>query len=254
MITRPTHSATTWQDKLFSVGAWLVWIVVAYFLANLVMAVLLIFLQHYHLIDYNNSNTIAKFMIDLAMYILILLIAVFVPIWWRRRKQQEKIKNQEILEQIGLIRRPKLIDLSYFAANVPVFYVVNFTIAYVAIMLLGPEIMSQNQSLSFSTDGNDWWQLIIIALTFVIIAPLFEEILMRGFLFTKVRKYLSFWPTAVTVSLLFALAHMQINVGIMTFIMSMFCCRIREKTGTIWGGIFLHAFVNAVSFTFLFLV
>jgi len=138
-------------------------------------------------------------------------------------------------------------------SNAPMFYILVMLVSFAAQFLLGGGVMSQEQTLSFATTGNVWWQLIIIFAALVVVAPLAEEMLMRGFLFAKLRAKLPFWPVAVIVSLLFAVAHWQLNVGIMTFILSMFTCRMREKTGAIWAGVGLHMVVNLVAFSLRFI-
>ncbi|HMQ09657.1 MAG TPA: CPBP family intramembrane metalloprotease, partial [Candidatus Nanoperiomorbaceae bacterium] len=134
----------------------------------------------------------------------------------------------------------------------PVFYISVLVLSIVAATILGDEVMNQTQEIGFAATNNVS-ELVFIFVALVIVAPLFEEMMMRGFLFGKLREYLSLWPSAILVSLVFALAHGQINVGIMTFVLSMFACRMREKTGAIWAGLFLHMTVNLVAYSVRFL-
>lgn len=242
------------SNRILSVIGWILWIVAVYFLANLLMAAIILLLHHYGLMDIKNPSTIAVGVINAAMYVLMFAIAVLLPLRLGKKKRAQRSTAKTIMEQSGLLRRPKLVDLSYFVANLPVFYMVSIAASALATYLLGSNIMGQEQPLDFAKTSNEWWQLVIIFITYVIVAPLFEEVMMRGFLFGKLRKNMPFWPTAILVSLLFAVAHGQINVGIMTFVMSMFACRMREKTGAAWGGIFLHAFSNGLAFVLLFIL
>ena len=262
------------HERFLSVLGWTLWIITSYFLANFIMAAVIIFLRHYGLIDLGNLSTITTFIINTSMFILIFVIAVLIPMRRRNKRLQKSVggsvkelaKNPEnnpteakitlksVLGQVGLSRGVKLIDIRYFLADLPVFYVVNIVVAGLATYLLGSEIMGQDQNIGFAMTGNATWQLVLIFITVVIVAPVIEEVVMRGFLFEKIRKNIPFWPTAILISLIFAAAHGQINVGIMTFIMSMFCCWIREKTGAIWGAIFLHMFVNGLAFFLLFVI
>ena len=54
------------------------------------------------------------------------------------------------------------------------------------------------------------------------------------------------------VSVLFGLVHMQWNVGINVFAMSVVMCALREITGTIYAGILLHMLKNGVAFYLLY--
>ena len=262
------------HERFLSILGWTLWVITSYFLANFIMAAVIIFLRHYGLIDLGNLSTITTFIINTSMFILIFVIAVLMPMRRRNKRLQKAVggsmkelaKNPEnnpteakitlksVLGQIGLSRGVKFIDIRYFLADLPMFYVVNIVVAGLATYLLGSEIMGQDQNIGFAMSGNTTWQLVLIFITVVIVAPVIEEIVMRGFLFKKIRKNMPFWPTAILISLIFAAAHGQVNVGIMTFIMSMFCCWIREKTGAIWGAIFLHMFVNGLAFFLLFVI
>lgn len=95
-------------------------------------------------------------------------------------------------------------------------------------------------------------ELALVFLILVILVPLAEEILFRGFIFRGFRKRLPFWATALIVSVLFALAHFQINVGLDVFALSLVLCFLREKSDSLWPGIALHATKNFVAFMFLF--
>lgn len=92
----------------------------------------------------------------------------------------------------------------------------------------------------------------VAMLALIIIAPLAEEIIMRGWLYGKIRTRLSFVPAATIVSLIFGLLHGQWNVAVGVFAMSLVLCSLREITGTIWASIFLHALSNAIAFYFLY--
>jgi membrane protease YdiL (CAAX protease family) len=94
---------------------------------------------------------------------------------------------------------------------------------------------------------------VLIFLCLVVLAPLFEEMLMRGALFTKIREKIKFWPTALLIASIFALMHGQFNVGVMTFILAMYSSYLREKTGAIWSSIWLHMTQNFIAFCLLFL-
>lgn len=94
-----------------------------------------------------------------------------------------------------------------------------------------------------------------LALAFVMLVglvPLAEEILFRGFLFKGIRSRFGFVVTTLAVSVLFAVAHGQLNVGIDVFALSLALCYLREKTDSLWPGILLHAAKNTVTFLLLF--
>lgn len=97
-------------------------------------------------------------------------------------------------------------------------------------------------------------EMILTFLLLVVLTPLAEELLFRGLMFTGFRNKLPFWPAAIAISMLFAVAHWQANVAIDVFVMSLISCYIREKSGSLWPSIFLHVFKNGLAFILLFVV
>ena len=123
--------------------------------------------------------------------------------------------------------------------------------------LLGQEqgfqaMIGQEQEIGFARAGNAWWEIVLIFISLVIIPPVCEEIVMRGFLFGKLSRKMKVVAAAILTSLLFAVAHGQLNVGIDTFVLSMVLCFARVNTGSIWTGIFVHMFKNGLAFALLF--
>lgn len=88
----------------------------------------------------------------------------------------------------------------------------------------------------------------------VIIAPFFEELLFRGYLFGAMRHKIGFVASALLTSFTFALMHSQLNVGIDVFILSLFLCYLREKFESIWPGVLVHAFKNGLAYVILFIL
>lgn len=82
-----------------------------------------------------------------------------------------------------------------------------------------------------------------------IMAPLFEELLLRGLLFGSVR-YLKDEHTTVAITAgVFALMHLQYNWAIMLLIipMGMVLGYARSRSGSIWVPVLLHVLNNSMS-------
>lgn len=91
-------------------------------------------------------------------------------------------------------------------------------------------------------------------ITLVVLAPVFEEAMFRGFLFGQLRKRHGFWVSAIVTSLAFAVVHFQFNVGVDVLILSLFLCYLRERFQSIWPSIMLHALKNGIAYTLLFIL
>ena len=106
--------------------------------------------------------------------------------------------------------------------------------------------LEQQQDLGFSINGGASLPLLFLSL--VIVPPLLEEVMMRGFLFSGLRTKLPFLAAALGTSALFAAAHLPEGKGgllwvgaIDTFVLSVVLCFMRETTGSLWPGLFVHA-------------
>ena len=119
--------------------------------------------------------------------------------------------------------------------------------------------ISETQEIGFALtiSGAD---RVVAFLTLVVVAPIAEEIIFRGWLYGRLRdntfKKLSVawrigWSVFLT-SLLFGILHQQWNVGVNVFAMSVVLCGLREFTGTIYAGILLHMLKNGLAFYSLF--
>jgi hypothetical protein len=117
----------------------------------------------------------------------------------------------------------------------------------------------QEQDIGFTNVTDS--QLYLVFLSLVILPPITEEIIFRGFLYTRFKKYIQVVPAAILVSILFSAAHLQLGNGeaplwtaaIDTFVLSLILVWLREKTGSIIPGMVLHGMKNALAFVVLFI-
>jgi membrane protease YdiL (CAAX protease family) len=156
------------------------------------------------------------------------------------------------------INRPNLTHLGYTLLGFGLYFVLYISVLIVALKLIPGLNLEQEQQLGFSaaTTGN---ALILVFISLVILPPLVEEIVMRGFLFTGLRTELKFSTAMLITSALFALAHLPAGKGgllwvgaIDTFMLSLVLCYLREKTGSLWPSIGVHAIKNSIAFIVLF--
>ena len=111
---------------------------------------------------------------------------------------------------------------------------------------------SEAQDVGFSNLSQSY-QFIMAFIALVVVAPAAEELIFRGVIYGEMRKVNPYLATII-VSLMFGIAHGQLNVSITTFAMSLVMCFMREKlTGTVWSTIIFHMIKNAVAFYFLFI-
>lgn len=161
-------------------------------------------------------------------------------------------------KKIGWIR-PRQKDFGYAVLALGVYFALNIVLS-VLIRVFVPVInLDQEQKIGFETASSPT-QLVFVFLSLVILPPLVEEIVSRGLLFTGLRSKLPFITAAIVTSIFFGAAHLQFGSGspllwaaaIDTFVLSMVLCHLRERSGSLWPCITLHALKNGIAFTVLF--
>lgn len=95
---------------------------------------------------------------------------------------------------------------------------------------------------------------VVAFLVLVVLAPIVEEIIFRGWLYGKMRTKLSAPWSILIVSVLFGIVHFQWNVGVNVFALSVVLCVLREITGSIYAGILTHMIKNGVAFYLLYIL
>ena len=162
------------------------------------------------------------------------------------------------IARIGLVR-PRWRDPLWALIAYGLYFVAYLIVIVVATQVLPGLNTEQEQQVGFEA-AQSTLQLILTFISLVILPPLAEEIMFRGFLFTSLRAKFRIRYAVIITSVLFGIAHLQFGAGapllwvaaIDTFILSCFLCYLRERTGSLWSPIFLHAIKNTVAFVILF--
>lgn len=189
----------------------------------------------------------------LVYYILSYALALWMIFWlapklWQQAAHNDKMTTNKA--ELGVDKWPTFVDLGL----APVGYVAYLILARILTSIMG--IMpwfnaDEPQDVGFSYLGS-FADKIIAFMAIVVIAPLAEELIMRGWLYGKVRNKLKMLPAMLLISVLFGLLHGQWNAGVATFTLSMILCSMREMTGSIWSGVLLHMLSNGIAFYLLY--
>ncbi|NUN24958.1 MAG: CPBP family intramembrane metalloprotease [Candidatus Jettenia caeni] len=94
---------------------------------------------------------------------------------------------------------------------------------------------------------------VIICLVFfgVIVAPILEEILFRGFLQSALKNTFGSRYALVISASLFAAVHMDVFAFLQIFILGILLGYLYEKTQTLAASIFVHILHNSLTLVFL---
>jgi membrane protease YdiL (CAAX protease family) len=158
-------------------------------------------------------------------------------------------RNGKSFKDIGF-NKPTLKVIAYVLSGFAMYFFVLLIVQAIITKLIPAYNIDEAQSTGYE-NVEGVWQIIMAFVGLVIIPPLVEEFIFRGFLYQSLK---SKWPkhwAAIITSGLFALAHGQWNVAVDTFILSMVLIYLLEKTNNIWASVGLHALKNCIAFVFL---
>ena len=176
---------------------------------------------------------------------LIALVVTTIPLWLPRNRSRAA-------ELLGINKLPKL-SIVWQPLVMWAFYMVATTAAAILVSIFVPWIDGdQEQNVGFE-NLRFGYEYVVAFIALVVLPPIAEELLFRGYLYGRLRKSLGFVGTSLVVSVIFGLVHMQWNVAIDTFVLSLFLCYLRERTGSIWASMVLHAIKNGVAYFILFI-
>jgi len=175
-----------------------------------------------------------------ASYTITCFIVIFLPATYRNSKLSIVKKD------LGLLGMLRWRDIGLAIVGFVAFYFLATLLTNVFSAIFPWFEANQAQNIGF-TNLIDPYARFLAVISLVLIVPVAEELLFRGWLYTKIRKHANLWITTLLVSALFALVHGAWNVGIVVFAMSIIMCLLREFTGTIWSSIFIHILKNALA-------
>jgi len=178
------------------------------------------------------------------VYVLSIAIVIGVP-WWLKKYRTTK-------EDIGLTRLPSWMDILLAPAGFAVYFLCSAVLVYAIGAIFPGFNINEAQNTGFSGISRSYEYMLAFA-TLVVIAPIAEETLFRGYLYGKLRKIIPVWVAIPLVSAIFGFVHGQWNVAIDVFALSVILCILREITGSIWAGILLHMLKNGLAFYLLFI-
>lgn len=191
---------------------------------------------------------------SIAQFFFILIaegLTILAVIWLIKRRGLN-------LNIIGWGRRLTTSDFTLAIGGFLVFFVSLVVINMLLTALVPSYDLEQAQDVGFKT-AQVSTDKIMAFIALVILPPLGEEFLMRGYLFSSLRRVWSFITAGVTTSILFGAAHLLTGessllyaAAVSTFVLSMILVYLREKTGALYAGMMVHGLNNVLAFLIYF--
>jgi membrane protease YdiL (CAAX protease family) len=187
--------------------------------------------------------SILQTILTTVIYLLTLLFVIGLPRLFRKRIS---------FEELGLSRLLTWTDMTLAPAGFIVYFVASSLLVYLGSQLIPCFDLGQVQETGFS-HVSQYYEYALAFAALIIVAPIAEEVLFRGFLSGTLRTRMPVWVAILITSALFGLIHWQWNVGLDVFALSIVLCSLREVTGSIWSGILLHMLKNSIAFFIVFI-
>lgn len=178
-----------------------------------------------------------------VIYLLSIGIVIGLPWWIKKYRTTQK--------ELGIDSYVTWTDIFLAPASFIVYLILSLILTAIASQLPFYNV-DQVQDTGFTGLVYGYEYMLAFA-ALVIIAPIAEEVLFRGYLLGKLRTHLPVWAAILVTSLLFAAVHFQFNVGVDVFALSIVLCLLRIQTGRLWPAILLHMIKNSIAFYFLFI-
>jgi membrane protease YdiL (CAAX protease family) len=159
------------------------------------------------------------------------------------------------------LKKPRWYDPLLGLLVVPIYYISFGVLVALATHIFPGLNVDQKQEIGFDHVAGHA-QMFYTFVSLVILAPLLEEIVFRGFIYKTLRRPFGIIIAGLLTSLLFGAGHLLEGgsqgllyiAGLQTFVLSIFLVGLREKTHNLWAGITLHASNNLIAFFVLFIL
>lgn len=236
-----TQGSKVKWSRLFALP---LWVIVGFGVSHLTLTGILLTLKAFGVSFATVNLALLNTVLAASLYTLSLLVVIGVP-WLLRKHTTNR-------EELGLQRLPSWMDIVLAPVGFGLYLFLSAIVLYIVGLIFPAFDGNQLQETGFG-NLSQRYEYALAFITLVVIAPIAEEILFRGYLYGKLRKTAPAWLAIVITSLLFGAVHGQWNVAIDVFVLGVMLSVLREVTGSIWAGILLHMIKNGVAFYLLFI-
>jgi membrane protease YdiL (CAAX protease family) len=167
-------------------------------------------------------------------------VAGLALVWWFLRRYKAD------WHMVGWRR----FDVRQAAQYILVVFFVFMVLAAAAlwlVALLDPSFNAEQPQSNSIIDAAGTNPVLALA-ALVLIPPVIEETVFRGFIFPAIAKRFGFWYGAIGSSILFGVAHLQANVGVYTFVLGILLCFMYARLKSIFPGMALHMLNNYLAY------
>lgn len=149
------------------------------------------------------------------------------------------VRKKKLFQEVGIVKMPALGFLPVAFAGLSFNVVISVFISYFPF----PQswVNSYAEKSSVLVEGN----MFVAYFATIIMAPILEEVVFRGFLYSRLKKGMPLIVAAILTSVTFGCMHGTMIWGIYTFIFSMVLIYILERFHSLAACICFHMAFNA---------
>lgn len=221
------------------------WVFTAFMSAQLAIAGVVYLLKWLGVSFEGMNEAVFSATLSIVIYTLTILVAIGAPWLILKRKTDKK--------ELGMQRWVEWKDYGWLGLGFVSYLILTMAVSFLAMMFLTFIDFDEKQVTGYEMITAPYeYYLAFIGL--VVIAPVAEELLFRGYLFGKLRASgVKVWVAVVATSLLFAIVHFQGNVGVDVFALGIVLALLRVFSKSLWPSIMLHMLKNGIAYYFLFI-
>ncbi|MBR2725082.1 CPBP family intramembrane metalloprotease [Candidatus Saccharibacteria bacterium] len=235
----------------------MLFVLIAVFASQIVIARIMVLL-----LGEKVNQPVPLTIVSALSYALAIIIIIWLPSVIKAKLQKKPFPKKMIDKtELGLRGFLSWTDIGLALVGFIAYFILASILTSLFTQLLPWFDAEETQEIGYSVYAGGIDKLVAF-FSLVIVAPIAEEIIFRGWLYGKMRAKLSktmsnIWSVIISVflvSLTFGFMHLQWNVGVNVFAMSVILCLMREVTGTIYVDILMHMIKNGLAFYLLFVL
>tara|TARA_Y100001970_G_scaffold294247_1_gene449113 strand:- start:8537 stop:9877 length:1341 start_codon:yes stop_codon:yes gene_type:complete len=191
--------------------------------------------------------------ISQSLKIFIGYISMALPALLILCKQIQSHSKSSFLDSIQFKFKPLLsnliIGIKGWLMVIPPVFLVSALMNYFI-----KEQAGSNPLLEIVLNSNDFIAIILLLITTMFLAPLFEEIIFRGALLPVVGEKFGVYIGILITAFTFALAHLSLGEFPPLFVLGIGLCIVRLSSGNLFPSIVMHSVWNGITFMNLLLL
>lgn len=185
---------------------------------------------------YNFSGDIERVVSENTLVVTLLSGIITIPVALRlMKKDEDAVKYMTVKEHMS--------NISFYSSHFIVALGVLASAGISKVVTIFPidNIIGSYENIRTEFASNDLiWQITAL----VLVGPCMEELIFRGLVYKRIKRYTKNMSAVYISALLFGVYHFNLVQGLYAFALGILLCYVYEKYGTILAPVLLHISAN----------